>query len=83
MSRNMEFFHGSNHPFEVGDMLSPEHDTYEGGEVHATNDKMWASSFGDHLYQVEPTGHFEKVNEHEGAEHWVSRTGLRVKKVFY
>ena len=83
MSRNLEFFHGSNHPFEVGDMISPEYDTYGGGEVHATNNKMWASTFGDHVYEVEPHGDFEKVNQHEGDEHWVSRTGLRVKRVLY
>ena len=83
MSRNLEFFHGSNHPFEVGDLISPEYDSYGGGEVHATNDKRWASTFGDHLYQVHPVTKAEMVNQHEDQEHWVSRDGYRVAKVFY
>lgn len=83
MSRNREFFHGSSQHFKVGDLIDPSYDTYGEGEVHATNDKKWASTFGDSLYSVKPVGDIRKVNEDGKTEHWVSRSGLRVTKVHY
>ena len=76
-------FHGSSHDFEVGDTVTPQHDTYGDGEVHATNDPKWASTFGDALYEVEPVDKAEKINENEGVEHWVSRSGYKVKRRLY
>lgn len=78
MSRNEEFFHGSNHAFKVGDLISPDHDAWGEGEVHATNDPHWASTFGDHLYRVHPVGTPTLAQEYEGQQHWVSRDGYRV-----
>lgn len=79
-----QFFHGSDRHFEVGDIIDPRHSSSDIDEAHATNDIRWASSYGGMLYEVEPVDHHEKVNEHEGVEHWVSRRGgWRVKDVIY
>jgi len=83
MSRNKEFFHGSNHHFNVGDLIDPSFDSWGGGEAHATNDAAWASTFGESLYQVEPTGRFDMVNQDGDQEHWSGRDPLRVTKVMY
>lgn len=83
MSRSLEFFHGSNHAFSEGDVVTPDYDLAQEGEVHATNDQKWASTFGDHLYQVHPVTSAKKVNEDGDVEHWVSHDGYRVSKVLY
>lgn len=79
-SRRQEFYHGSNHDFEVGDVIHPDYDPYGDGESHATNSRYWASSYGVRLYQVDPIGKPSMVNEHEGVEHWVSRQGWKVRR---
>lgn len=76
-------YHGSPHLFEVGDVISPEYDTAGEGEVHATNDKRYASKHGDYLYKVSALDEPRMVTEDEGTQHWVSNAGYRVDKRLY
>lgn len=76
-------FHGSNAVFDLGAVISPEHDTWGEGEVHATNDPMWASTFGDYVYEVEPIGSPKLVQQENDREHWVSKGGYKVKRQVY
>lgn len=78
-----QFFHGSTHWFEPGDVVSAAYSSGDASEAHATNDARWASTFGDNLYEVEPMGHHEKVNEDGDTQHWVSSEGWRVKRAVY
>lgn len=77
---NRRLFHGTNAVFDVGAVISPEYDTWGGGESHATNDPMYASTFGDHVYEVEALDNPKLVQEDEGKEHWVSNAGYKVTK---
>jgi hypothetical protein len=84
VSRNEEFFHGSNHPFEVGDLVDPSFDSWGGGEAHATNDHMIASTYGDNVYQVEPIGHLKKISsDNATVHHYTSHDGFRVKGIVH
>lgn len=80
---NRTLFHGSSHVFEVGDIVSPAHDSWGGGEVHSTNDPMYASTFGDYVYEVKPLDTPKMVQEDAGKEHWVSRKGYQVHRQVY
>jgi hypothetical protein len=81
---NKSLFHGSSHTFEVGDVVSPEHDVWGEGEVHATNNPLFASTFGDHVYEVSALDEPKMIQEDdEGRQHWVSKAGFTVKKQVY
>lgn len=80
---NLSLFHGSSHVFEPGEVVSPDKDIWGEGEVHATNDPMFASTFGDYVYEVSPLDAPKMVQEEGGKEHWVSRKGYRVTKQVY
>ena len=49
---NKEFFHGSNHRFQVGEVIEPT-EAYGKKLAHATDDPFLAASYGQHLYGVE------------------------------
>lgn len=79
-------YHGTDHPFKAGDVISPSFDAWQGGEVHASNSPTAASYFGAHVYEVEPLedGEPEMVADHgEDGQHWVSRKGFKVKGPMY
>ena len=50
---NADFYHGSNHHFQVGDTVEPR--SYAGVAYASTNRDV-ASSYGSHLYRVAPIG---------------------------
>jgi hypothetical protein len=80
---NRQLFHGSNASFEVGDVVSPKYDVYGEGEAHSTNDPMYASTFGDYVYEVEPLSNPRLVQSEDDKEHWVSNTGYKVTRQVY
>ena len=55
---NKDFFHGSDHEFQPGDMITPQ-----GREpfAWASTNKDVASSYGKNLYHVEPSADSERV----------------------
>lgn len=63
-----QFFHGSDHPFETGDVVtSPKSRNAEGNfgtaepdRVYLSNSRSYAKGFGQHVYRVEP--HDEPVD---------------------
>lgn len=58
---NKEFFHGTNHEFNVGDVVEPR--SYAGVAYASTNRDV-AASYGSNVYRVEP---IEDVQRHSGA----------------
>jgi hypothetical protein len=80
---NKPLFHGTSAFLNQGDIIHPDYDVYGEGESHSTNNAKWASTFGEYTYEVEPLDKPKMVQEHEGVEHWVSRSGYRVKRPLY
>ena len=50
---NADFFHGSNHRFQVGDIVEPT-ESYGEKLAWATDDPFLAASYGQHLFAVTP-----------------------------
>ena len=69
-------FHGSSHEFSEGDLVEPRTD----GLAWASTNREVAQSYGEHLYEVEPS---EDIKRQPGAakEFGIhnSRIGYRVK----
>ena len=61
-NRNAHFkqsalFHGSDHPFQVGDLVEPR--SYANVAYASTNRDV-AAGYGKHVYTVEPIGEVQK-----------------------
>lgn len=66
-----QFYHGSQHPFNVGDLVEPGHEPNDRfsspDHVYFTNSKKVAAGFsrGGSVYQVEPTGKHVRDSNYE------------------
>lgn len=73
---NSDFYHGSNYPFQPGEVVEPR------GKfpvAYASTQKNVAAGYGDKVYRVEPLGDVERQPgaAKEFGIHY-SRTGFRV-----
>ena len=70
---NADFFHGSNHRFQVGDTVVPGAD----GSAWASTNREVAAGYGSNVYRVEP---IEDATPHPGA---AKRFGIHYSKQGY
>lgn len=54
---NAEFFHGTSHNFNIGDVVEPR--SYAGVAYASTNRDV-ASEYGPNIYKVEPIGEVQR-----------------------
>jgi hypothetical protein len=82
MDKGPQFYHGSNHSFEPGDIVSPQKlskDKEKGsGWAFATPDKDYAAEHGKYVYVVESLG--DEAPHPDNEEAIVSKKGFRVVK---
>lgn len=81
-------YHGSDHAFSVGDIISPAFSSYGSrpgyaARTFAADNHVLASMFGKHVYEVEPIDPTEAEPTHNiggvGFE-WESTKGFKVKR---
>lgn len=91
-----QFFHGSRARLNVGDLVEPGHDLAFGSgapdsHVYFTPDRDVATNSAQeqmpragaqrpHLYEVEPTGDYDRDNAEPEFESYRSQSPLRVKR---
>jgi hypothetical protein len=72
--RASALFHGSFHPFEIGDIVKAPSELMP---AYATDSREEAESYGD-VYKVEPVGRTYSQKSPEGTTHHESFSGFRV-----
>ena len=74
--QNQVLYHGSYHPFEVGDTVHP---TSELMPAYAPSSRKEASTYGD-VYEVTPISVSNSYKTPSGTTHYESNAGFKVIK---